>query len=113
MNRTVETVAGCLVAGAISLGATAGASAKQTDPAFPPFSNACLKAGGTVSQANFSQAGQLVSVSCTKPFPAEFSSEETERVLRACGQLGANLGATQALALVGTGFVRCELVYPV
>jgi hypothetical protein len=117
MNRTVKAVTSGLVAGAISLGATAGASAKQPDPAFPPFTNACLKAGGSVGQTIFSEAGQLLRINCAKPDPPGFSSQEQERLIRACSQLGANLGAAQTSPGVGqnpgTDFVECDFFYAV
>jgi hypothetical protein len=103
-----------MLAAAILLAGTAfTASAAQPDVLrFPPFSNSCLKAGGTVGQPEFSQSGELVSISCVKP--SEFSSEGVERLERACRQLGEELGATLAIGGAGQPAVdfRCSLAYP-
>ena len=66
-----------------------------------------------VSNPTFSQAGQLVSIEYIRQTLPGFSSEEIQRVVRACGQLGVNLGATQAFAGFTTGRVDCDLFDPV
>jgi hypothetical protein len=97
MNSAVKAVASGLGAVAMFLGVTAGsASATQPDgQRFPPFSNACLKVGGSMLEPFFDPGtGQLLGVGCVKPDPPGFSPQEIERVARGCRQFAEKVGAT-------------------
>jgi hypothetical protein len=96
MSSAVNAVAAGLGAVAVFLGVTAGTtSADQPDDhRFPPFSNACLKVGGEMQEPFVNpDTGQLLAVGCQKRDPPGFSTQEIDRVARACRQFAQKVGA--------------------
>jgi hypothetical protein len=111
MNRK-STVAACLLAAAMLVGVTAAtASAKQPDtgsPNFPPFSNLCVKFGGSY-EGVADATGRPTTVTCNAAPSTLFSGKETSQLVNACVQVHDKYGFTSEFLLLSFGnIVRCD-----
>lgn len=88
MRRPTAITAGLVAAAMLLAITTGGTSAAKPDrgDSYPPFSNACAKAGGTVTPTVF--GSQLTSLTCTKPNPPGLSADDVDRLTRACKPVG-------------------------
>ncbi len=99
MNRSWTAVAtGLVAAGMVLAVVTGGAVAAKPADHYPPFSNACDKAGGTVSATVFGD--QLASLACAKPNPPGLDAGDVDKLTRACKPVG---GIASSVARSGSG----------